>query len=106
MKEQAKGNTATIVLALLRAEPMYGYQIVRELNEAHVDVLQMNEGTVYPLLHTMERDGLVQGVWERRGKARQRKYYHLTPQGEAALVSKVRAWRSFSKTLDGILGAS
>ena len=106
MKQVSKGNTTTIILALLKSEPMYGYQIVKEMNAAHLDVLQLNEGTIYPLLHSLERGGLVKGVWEKRQGNRQRKYYHLTPAGEKILSAKVSQWRSFSNALDGLLGSA
>lgn len=107
MKELTKGNTTTIILALLRNEPMYGYQIVKELNERHTDVMQMNEGTIYPLLHGLERRGLVSGKWRKTEHHRDRKYYELTAEGEMVLARSITQWRRFSSALDGLIeGAS
>ncbi len=104
MKELVKGNTTTIILALLKSEPMYGYQIVKELNDRHMDVMQMNQGTIYPLLHSLERQGLVVSELRKAGAHRTRKYYRLTASGEKALVGSIRQWRSFSTALDSLIG--
>lgn len=104
MKELVKGNTTTIILALLKNEPMYGYQIIKELNEQHMDVMQMNQGTIYPLLHSLERQGLVISDLRKAGVHRTRKYYRLTASGEKALAGSIRQWRSFSTALDNLIG--
>lgn len=104
MKELSKGNTTTIILAMLRNEAMYGYQIVKELNDRHMDVMQMNEGTVYPLLHGLEQQGLVKGSWSKAEQQRARKYYRLTAKGEKVLDRSIAQWRSFSSAIDGLLG--
>lgn len=104
MKELVKGNTTTIILALLKSEPMYGYQIVKELNERHMDVMQMNQGTIYPLLHSLERQGLVVSEVRKAGVNRTRKYYRLTASGEKVLAGSIRQWRSFSTALDSLIG--
>ena len=103
MKDLVKGNTTTIILALLKSEPMYGYQIVKELNERHMDVMQMNQGTIYPLLHSLERQDLVASEVKKAGKLRTRKYYRLTASGEKALTGSIRQWRSFSSALDSLI---
>lgn len=106
MKELTKGNTSTIILAMLRSDTMYGYQIVKELNERHVDVMRMNEGTVYPLLHGLENQGLVKGSWKKLDGKKSRKYYRLTAKGETVLDRSIAQWRSFSSALDGLLGGA
>ncbi|MFA5866859.1 MAG: helix-turn-helix transcriptional regulator [Actinomycetota bacterium] len=106
MTELTKGNTTTIILALLRMESMYGYQIVKQMNDRHMDIMQMNEGTVYPLLHNLERQGLVTGKWRRVEHQRARKYYELTADGEKVLERSISRWRRFSSALDSLIGST
>ena len=71
-RELLKGNTPTLVLAVLEDAPQHGYAIAREINKRSGDALRCKQGTLYPALHALERDGLIQGAWETGGGERPR----------------------------------
>jgi PadR family transcriptional regulator PadR len=98
------GSTAVMVLRLLADKPMYGYQIVKELQARSEGYFDLEQGTLYPALHRLEKDGLVSGVWEVVEDGPSRKYYHITPEGRAELDRSARQWSDFSRNLLKLLG--
>lgn len=103
--EFLKGCTETIVLALLTERKMYGYELVSEIQQRSGGNLQLGEGTIYPLLYTLERKGLVKGIWEpSKDKGRRRKYYGLTPKGEEAAQQDRSQWNTLAKGMRLVLG--
>lgn len=103
-REWLKGNLDLMLLSLLEAQPMYGYQIVKELRARSADVLHLKEGTLYPALHRLEKVGLVEGTWQRRDDGVDRRYYRLTPQGLAVLPERRTEWRQFMAAVAGVVG--
>lgn len=97
--ERKESQTATVVLAVLRAGPLHGYQIAREIERRSEGYFECKEGTLYPLLHRLERAGLVQGEWRTAGEQRRRRYYALTPAGERHLAGAAAQWRLFASHL-------
>lgn len=97
------GSTAVMVLRLLAEKPMYGYQIVKELQARSEGYFQLEQGTLYPALHRMEKDGLVESRWEVIEDGPSRKYYHITGAGRAELDKSARQWRDFSRNLLNLL---
>jgi PadR family transcriptional regulator len=95
-QELLKGNTDTLLLSLLQQQPMYGYQIIKELERRSQGYFKFKEGTLYPALHRMEATGLIKGSWERLSSGRERRYYHLTEKGLQLLEEKIAEWRGFS----------
>src|SRR5262245_35221689 len=63
-RELLKGSTDSLLLALLAEQPMYGYQLVKELERRSQGYFQFREGTLYPALHRLEKDGLISGKWK------------------------------------------
>lgn len=102
-REQLKGNTESLLLALLQGEPMYGYQIIKELEQRSQGYFKFREGTLYPALHRMEKEGLVEGRWQPTPGGQDRRYYHLTAKGAKALETKMAEWRGFSTAIDLII---
>ncbi len=98
-----KGSTAVLILALLVDEPMYGFQISRELERRSQGYFTMKEGLLYPALHQMEKNGLITGEWKTVGN-RQRKYYRITPKGQKRLVRSAADWRTFTSQLLKLIG--
>ncbi len=100
------GSTAVMVLRLLAERPMYGYQIVKELQVRSEGYFDLEQGTLYPALHRLEKDGLVYSQWEVVEDGPSRKYYHLTDEGRAELNKSAQKWSDFSrnllKLLDGL----
>ena len=103
-KELLKGNTPTLVLAVLRDGPLHGYGIAREIERRSGEALSCKEGTLYPVLHSLERDGLIQGEWRRDEGERSRKEYTLTTAGAAALEERARSWEQFAAAIGRVLG--
>jgi PadR family transcriptional regulator, regulatory protein PadR len=103
-RELLRGNTQTLVLAVLRDGALHGYAIVREINRRSGDGLRCKQGTLYPVLYTLERDGLIRGAWEHAEGERPRKVYSLTDAGVAELERRVNAWRRFNVAMEGVLG--
>jgi len=100
------GSTRVMVLRLLADEPMYGYQMVKELQARSEGYFRMEQGTLYPALHRLEQDGLVHSEWQIVAEGPPRKYYHITDAGQAALLESAAQWVDFShsllKLLDGL----
>lgn len=104
MTDLRRGSTQVLVLSLLTEEPMYGYQIAKELERRSEGYFDFKEGTLYPLLHRMEKEGLVKGEWQVVEKGPSRKYYSLTPEGKRVLEKSTAEWATFSQRLLKILG--
>ena len=99
-----RGDYALLLLGLLGEREMYGYELVAELRGRSAAVIDLPEGTVYPALRRLERDGLVSGRWVVVTGAPRRRYYTLTLAGERALADGRRAWRRFATAAEGMLG--
>lgn len=96
-----KGSLELCMLALLANEERYGYQIAQGLNESAG--LDVSEGTIYPLLSRLQREGLICSQWRESSAGPPRKYYSLTECGRQAFESKALAWQKFSQAVEGIL---
>ncbi|MHC4644256.1 MAG: PadR family transcriptional regulator [Planctomycetota bacterium] len=103
-KQTLDGNVETLILAVLEAGPNYGYAIVRELNTRAKGVLQLGEGTIYPVLHRMEDKRLISSSWRVSENGRERKYYRLTVKGRRALAANCQQWRLLTLIMKDVLG--
>src|SRR5579862_1851262 len=92
LSQMRRGAIEYCVLALLRNGEMYGFELTRALA---ADGLVTSEGTVYPLLARLRREGLVETFWRESSQGPPRRYYRLTKAGEAALEGFVVQWRRF-----------
>lgn len=97
-----RGVLEFCVLALLRDDERYSYEIVHELGTA--DGLVTSEGTLYPLLSRLRREGVVETSWRESQSGPPRRYYHLTPVGVGRLDAFVAEWRRFRDSVDQLLG--
>ncbi len=86
--ELIKGTLSLLILSLLSRSPMYGYEIVTTVAEETEGAFEWKAGSLYPSLHKLEKEGLVQGQWQGAAGARRRKYYHLTEAGRRALAER------------------
>ncbi len=90
-----------LVLALLETRPLYGYEIVQQaLRRGR---LRWEEGTLYPLLHKMESEGLLAARWEKAPSGKDRKYYRVTRRGLMFLEGARSAWKQESRSIERIL---
>ena len=99
-----RGDFALLLLALLAERRMYGYEIVTELRTRTTAVVDLPEGTVYPALRRLERDGQIAGEWVVQASGPRRRYYRLTTAGEKALADGRESWKRFAAAAGGILG--
>ena len=102
-KELLKGSTHLLVLSVLESKDLYGYKIIRELEIRSENAFEMSEGTLYPILHALEKEKYLESYWE-EFDGRNRKYYHITKKGKKALAEKKDEWKSFSTNVNKVLG--
>ena len=102
-QEMLKGNTDTLLLALLENEAMYGYQIAKEVDQRSSGYFALKEGTLYPALHRLEKAKLVEGSWEDTPNNVRRRYYLITAKGEKALADLLTEWQRFSNAMNLIM---
>ena len=90
-----KGSTTLLILSVLADERKYGYQIMRELERRSDGYFSMTAALLYPALHQLELDGLVESEWEEGQGKRRRKYYTITVKGRQALAETQTNWQDF-----------
>jgi PadR family transcriptional regulator PadR len=103
-KELIGASTSLLILGVLKAAPSYGYDIVRRINQEADGIFAWREGTIYPLLHKLERQGLIRSRWQEADGSKRRKYYALTPAGHAALRSGADQWSLFNALVLRLVG--
>mgnify|MGYP003804480245 CR=1 FL=1 len=103
-KELINGSTSTLVLSLLEEKSMYGYELIKEIDKKSNGIFEFKEGTLYPLLHSLESNGYLESYWDNRDGGRKRKYYSITDKGKKELADKKEEWEVFSKTINKIIG--
>lgn len=102
-KELMKGSTVILILTLLDRKDMYGYEMTKEMEKHSDGVFTLKEGTLYPILHTLESENYVESYWDEKD-GRKRKYYRITKRGKAELKVKRQEWYLFRNTVDRVLG--
>lgn len=105
-KKQNIEHTQLLVLSLLAGEDMYGYQMIVELARRSDRTFEMKEGTLYPALHGLEKDGYVEAYQQEAPTGRMRKYYHLTRRGGALLKTEAESWKTYSGAVNAVLRSS
>jgi PadR family transcriptional regulator PadR len=101
LSQLRRGVLEYCVLSLLAGEQLYGFDLVRRL--AAVDGMVTSEGTIYPLLSRLRREGRVSTTWAESEAGPPRRYYSLTPAGRNALRAFVAEWRRFRDAVDHLL---
>lgn len=101
LSQLRRGVLEYCVLSLLDVEPVYGFELVRRLGE--VDGMVISEGTIYPLLSRLRREGRVSTTWAESESGPPRRYYSLTLDGMAALAAFAAEWRRFRDAVDSLL---
>jgi PadR family transcriptional regulator, regulatory protein PadR len=102
----ARGSGELAILSLLSEQPLYGFEIARQIGERTGGALQFTLASLYPLLYEMEKRGSVEGHWQSNHAGRDRRYYRLTASGKKQLVPLREEWRSFFHALDALAGVS
>jgi PadR family transcriptional regulator PadR len=104
-KDLVAASSTPLVLAILAEGDSYGYAILQRVRELSGGKLEWTDGMLYPVLHRLERSGLVQSRWEKAESGRRRKYYRLTEAGREQLAEERRQWRTVDETLQKIWSA-
>ena len=98
------GTLDLLVLDVLARGDNYGYQIAQLVFTRSGGLMDLKEGSLYPALHRMEHQKLVEAYWVEPDQGRRRKYYRLTAAGKTARKAKRSDWSQFSKAVGGVLG--
>ena len=104
--QMRKGTTTVVILKLLadEGEPLHGYEIIRRLEARGQGHFRFKEGLIYPRLHRMEQDGLLESRWLGQPGTRRRKMYAVTEKGRHQLEVEMERWQTFSRQMDQLLG--
>lgn len=102
-KELLKGSTTVLILSLLNRKNMYGYEMIKEIELKSKNVFSFKEGTLYPILHSLENENYIESYWDSSQGARKRKYYKITDSGKKILSEKEQEWKLFSSTVNNVL---
>ncbi len=101
-KDLVAASATPLVLGILAEGDSYGYAIIKRVSKLSGGNLQWTDGMLYPVLHRLERQGLVAAKWGQSETGRRRKYYRLTKSGRAQLNQHRQQWQAVDKTLRGV----
>lgn len=102
-KELLKGTIPFMVLRLIGEKEVYGYQIIKLLSGLSEELFLFKEGTLYPILHNLEKDDFISSYWRESSVGRKRKYYRITDEGRKQLEMKFQEWKRFKAAVDLVL---
>lgn len=98
-----QGTLDLLILKVLAPEPLHGYAIAQRLQQVSRDVVQVQQGTLYPALHRLEQRGYLAATWKASDTGREAKFYRLTRQGQAQLESGTASWERLTEAVGLIL---
>ncbi len=101
-----QGTLDVLILKTLDLGPMHGWGISQRIQQVSEDVLQVNQGSLYPALHRLEEQGLIRAEWGSSENNRQAKFYELTRLGRKQLTEETENWARLSAAVDRILGTA
>jgi PadR family transcriptional regulator, regulatory protein PadR len=101
-----RGSLDLLILKTLALAPMHGWGISQRIQQLSRDVLEVNQGSLYPALQRLEKEGLITSEWGRTENNRRARYYEITPAGRRALGEELESWRRFATALEAVLGTS
>ena len=102
--EWKKGSAELLVLSLLEDRQRHGYDICKLIQLRSGGALKFHVTSLYPLLHRLEKQGWIAGLWVEKAEHRRRRYYKLTPQGKKELRSKQQSWKDFVALISRVTG--
>ncbi len=105
-KELVAASSRPMVLSILAGAESYGYDILKQVKLLSGGELEWSDGMLYPVLHRLERDGMIAGRWELTEAGRRRKYYRLTARGKGQLARDKESWRAVHGVLEMSWGGS
>ena len=95
-KELLKGTIPLMVLSLIDKRDLYGYQIIKHLRVLSGETFVFKEGTLYPILHSLEKSRFIVSYWQESSVGRKRKYYRISENGLRELTDRLMAWNTFT----------
>ena len=98
-----QGTLDLLILKALSVEPMHGWGVAQRIQQISRDVLQVNQGSVYPALHRLEYRGWIAASWGASENNRRAKFYRLTATGRKQLQAELATWRKFSTAIELVL---
>ena len=101
-----RGSLDLLILKTLSLAPMHGWGISQRVQQISKGVLEVNQGSLYPALQRLEKDGLLTSDWDTTDNNRRARYYRLTPTGRNALGAELESWRRFAAGLEDVLSVS
>jgi DNA-binding PadR family transcriptional regulator len=101
-RDLVAASSTPLVLAILAEGDSYGYAIIRRVRELSGGALEWTDGMLYPVLHRLERSGLIESRWVTVDSGRRRKYYRVTATGRAQLDDERRQWEAVDRALDRV----
>jgi PadR family transcriptional regulator len=101
-KDLVAGSSRPLVLSILGEGESYGYAIIQRVRELSAEQIEWTEGMLYPVLHRLEREGLIVSEWKEAATGRERKYYRLNQRGRRMLEDEKRQWLAVHNTLSSL----
>jgi PadR family transcriptional regulator PadR len=98
-----QGTLDLLILRTLSLQPMHGWGIAQRIQQLSQDVLQVNQGSLYPAVHRLEQKGLIASEWGVTENNRRAKYYRLTESGERQLAKELESWERFTGAVQLVL---
>ncbi len=100
--ELLKGHARTLILAVLTKAPAHGYAITHEITRRTNQAIAFKQSSLYPMLHELEKDGLITGSWQVVGEDRPKKVYTITEKGRGELAKKLEDWERLVNAVQSI----
>ena len=101
-----QGTLDMLVLRAVQLKPMHGWGIAERLEQWSEQALQLGQGTLYPALYRLQRQGLISSTWRLTDNNRRARYYSLTPAGRRHLARELASWARISRAINLVLNAS
>ncbi|MPZ19439.1 MAG: PadR family transcriptional regulator [Luteitalea sp.] len=101
-----QGTLDMLVLKALQLEPMHGWGITERIEQWSESVLQLGQGTLYPALYRLERQGLIRSEWNVTENNRRARYYSLTREGRRRFSDEIEQWQRMSRAVNMVLQAT
>jgi PadR family transcriptional regulator PadR len=98
-KDLVAASSKPLLLSILTEGESYGYEIIQKVRELSGGQIEWSDGMLYPVLHRLERDGLIEAEWKEAESGRERKYYSLSSSGRKALKAERHQWLAVHNTL-------
>jgi len=99
-KELIAASSKPLILSILAQQESYGYKIIKEVKRLSDNNIQWKDGMLYPVLHKLENEGMIESYWKISETGRKRKYYRIKPDGKQALESQKKQWQTVNSVFN------